>query len=100
RILAGDAYAALGDTERAVEAYEGVLTSYRVNWRDSDTWAPLIPLAHERLGGAYMALADTAQAVEHLSALAKIWKDADPELQQRVSAARDRAAELQANGGN
>ncbi|MBT8478465.1 MAG: protein kinase, partial [Gemmatimonadetes bacterium] len=41
RILAGDAYAALGDTERAVEAYEGVLTSYRVNWRDSDTWAPL-----------------------------------------------------------
>ena len=94
RILTGDSYAALGETERAVETYEGLLTSYRVNWRDSDLWAVLLPLAHERLGSSYLALADTARAVQHLEAFAEMWKDADPELQPRVTAARERAAEL------
>jgi hypothetical protein len=84
----------LGETERAVETYEGLLTSYRVNWRDSDLWAVLLPLAHERLGSSYLALAHTARAVQHLEAFAEMWKDADPELQPRVTAARERAAEL------
>lgn len=96
RILEGDAYAALGRTDPAIEKYEGLLTSYRVNWRDSDGWAPLIPLAHERLGSTYLALADTARAVEHLTAFAEMWEDADPELQPRVAAAGERAAALTA----
>ena len=100
RLLTGDTYAALGRPERAVETYEGMLTSYRVNWRDSDLWAGLLPLAHERLGSTYLALADTARAVEHLAAFAEMWEDADPELQPRVTAARERAAELTAPGGN
>ncbi len=94
RILEGDAYAALGQTDRAIEKYEGLLTSYRVSWRDSDIWAPLIPLAHERLGAALLVQADTAGAVRHLAAFAEMWDDADPELQPRVTAARERAAEL------
>ena len=96
RILTGDSYAALGMTERAVETYEGLLSSYRVNWRDSDSWAVLLPLAHERLGSAYLALADTVRAIEHLEAFAVMWDDADPELQPRVAAAREQAAELSA----
>jgi len=96
RILTGDSYAALGKTERAVETYEGLLTSYRVNWRDSDLWAVLLPLAHERLGSSYLALADTARAVEHLEAFALMWNDADRELHPRVVAAREQAAELSA----
>jgi len=73
-----------------------LLSSYRVNWRDSDSWAVLLPLAHERLGSAYLALADTVRAIEHLEALAVMWDDADPELQPRVAVARERAAELSA----
>jgi len=100
RVLTGDSYAALGMTERAVENYEGLLTSYRVNWRDSDLWAVLLPLAHERLGSTYLTLADTARAVEHLEAFAEMWEDADPELQQRVVAARNQGVELSAASGN
>lgn len=91
RFLAGDAYAALGRQDDAVAKYEGLLTSYRVHWRDADLWAPLLPLAHERSGEAYLALADTARAVEHLEAFAEMWEDADPELQPRVAAAREQA---------
>ncbi len=98
RLLAGDAYAALGRRDEAVAKYEGLLTSYRVHWRDADLWAPLLPLAHERMGEAYLALADTARAVEHLEAFAEMWQDADPELQPRVVAAREQALLL--SGGD
>ena len=96
RFLAGEAYTALDRQGEAAAIYTGLLSSYRVHWRDSDWWAPLLPLAHERLGSTYMALADTAQAVEHLLAFAAMWEDADRELQPRVTAARDRAATLMA----
>ena len=96
RVLTGDAHRAMGRMDRAVEAYEGVLTSYRVNWRDSDTWAALIPVAHERLGGAYLAMADTARAIAHLTTFAELWNEADPELRPRVAAAREQAARLSA----
>ncbi|MGB5525354.1 MAG: hypothetical protein WBN79_00660, partial [Gemmatimonadota bacterium] len=59
-----------------------------------------LPLAHERLGSTYLTLADTARAVEHLEAFAEMWEDADPELQQRVVAARNQAVELSAASGN
>jgi tetratricopeptide (TPR) repeat protein len=91
RLLAGDAYAALGRQDEAVAKYEGLLTSYRVHWRDVDLWAPLLPLAHERLGETYLAMADTAKATEHLLAFARMWEDADPELQPRVAAATEQA---------
>ncbi len=100
RLLTGDAHAALGQWEQAAEAYERLLSSYRVHWRDIDSWATLLPLAHERLGETYLALADTARAVQHLEAFAEMWRDADPELQPRVTAARDRAAQLAAGLGN
>jgi serine/threonine-protein kinase len=91
RLLAGDAYAALGRQDEAVAEYEGLLTSYRVHWRDAYLWAALLPLAHERLGETYLAMADTAKAIEHLLAFSRMWEDADPELQPRVSAAREQA---------
>jgi len=100
RLLTGDAFAALGQWEQAAEAYERLVSSYRVQWRDADSWAPLLPLAHERLGNTYVMLADTTRAVQHLEALAEMWKDADPELQPRVAAARARAAELKAAIGS
>ena len=92
-------YAELGQWDQAVAAYERLASSYRVNWLDADVWAQLLPLAHERLGNAYVVLADTARAVEHLEEFAEMWREADPELLPRVTAARDRAAELRAAGG-
>jgi len=98
RFLAGDAYAALGRQDEAVAKYEGLLTSYRVHWRDADLWAPLLPLAHERLAETYLAMADTAKATEHLMAFATMWEEADPELQARVAAATEQARLL--SGGD
>ena len=89
RLIVGDANAELGRWDAAAAAY-------LVNWRDADLWAQLLPLAHERLGETYLALADTARAVEHLTAFAEMWKEADPGLQPRVDAARERAADLAA----
>jgi hypothetical protein len=56
----------------------------------------LLPLAHERLGSSYLALADTVRAVEHREAFALMWNDAGRELRPRVVAAREQAAELSA----
>ncbi|MFC1531261.1 protein kinase [Gemmatimonadota bacterium] len=91
RFLAGDAYAALGRQDEAVAKYEGLLSSYGVHWRDADQWASLLPLAHERLGENYLAMADTARAIEHLLAFSRMWQEADLELQPRVAAAREKA---------
>jgi tRNA A-37 threonylcarbamoyl transferase component Bud32/tetratricopeptide (TPR) repeat protein len=44
----------------------------------------------ERIAQLYDARGDTAKAVEHYRDFIELWKDADPELQPRVKAARDR----------
>jgi tetratricopeptide (TPR) repeat protein len=52
---------------------------------------------HERLGALYDATGNRANAVTHLESFVALWKDADPELQLRVSAARNRLAQLKAS---
>ncbi|MBT8398639.1 MAG: tetratricopeptide repeat protein [Gemmatimonadetes bacterium] len=51
-------------------------------------------MAHERLGKVLEALGEPAKAAEHSAIFADYWADADPELQPRVRAARDRADAL------
>jgi hypothetical protein len=41
-----------------------------------------------RVGSVYLALGDTAAALQHLAAFAELWNDADEDLQPRVEAAR------------
>jgi hypothetical protein len=43
---------------------------------------------HERLGYLYEQRGDTAKAIYYYGKLVDLWKDADPELQPRVEAAR------------
>jgi tetratricopeptide (TPR) repeat protein len=96
RILAGDAYAALGRLEEAVAQYTSALSSYELNFGEDALWAPLLPYAHRRLGDVYLALGDTTAAIEHISAFADMWRDADPDLQPLVEEARAAVETLEA----
>jgi len=94
QLLLGDAYAALGRLPEAADQYDSMTTSYLLFWQDSWSEAPLRPLAHERLGAVYVAMGDTISAIQHLAEFVDLWKDADPELQPRVEAARRAIAAL------
>ncbi|MGD2216973.1 MAG: hypothetical protein PVJ64_09455, partial [Gemmatimonadales bacterium] len=50
--------------------------------------------AHERLGSLYLEAGDTVAAARHLAEFVELWRDADPELQPRVEAARRLLAQL------
>jgi tetratricopeptide (TPR) repeat protein len=52
------------------------------------------PYAHERLGQLYEAKGNAAKAAEHYQKFIDLWKNADPELQPRVSEAKRRLAKL------
>ncbi len=97
-LLLGDTYAALGRLEDAVVQYDSLTSSYRMNFMDFGAHAPLLPLAHERLGSVYLQLGDTVSAVRHLAAFAEMWQDADDELQPRVESARQTLARLAGEG--
>ncbi len=94
KLLLADTFAALGRWADAAVHYDSVVGTYRLNYTDVGEYGPILPLAHERAGAAYLALGDTATAVEHLNAFVNLWRDADPELQPIVRRARSRLADL------
>ena len=67
-------------------------STYRLNYQDVWTYAPILPLAHERAAGAYLAVGDTVSAVAHLASFIDLWKDAEPSLQPLVTDATRRLA--------
>jgi tetratricopeptide (TPR) repeat protein len=93
--LLAEARAARGDLRGAVEAYRELTGTRFLNARDTHLHGALRPLAHERLGGLYLSLGDTAAAVEQLRAFTEMWRDADPALRPRVERARTRLAALE-----
>jgi tetratricopeptide (TPR) repeat protein len=56
--------------------------------------ATFTPNTYERLAALYERVGNRAKAVEYSSKFADLWKNADPELQPRVAAARARIARL------
>jgi tetratricopeptide (TPR) repeat protein len=56
--------------------------------------ATVAPGAHERLGQLYEAKGQNDKAAEHYRRFIDLWKNADPELQPRVAAAKARLAKL------
>ena len=50
--------------------------------------------AHKRLAELYDARSDRQNAASHYAAFIDLWKDADPELQPKVTAARERLLSL------
>jgi eukaryotic-like serine/threonine-protein kinase len=54
--------------------------------------------AYERLGVLYESKGDRQRAAHYTARLVELWKDADPELQPRVTAARQRLTQLRTPG--
>jgi len=54
--------------------------------------------SHKRLGELYDGKGNTAKALENYEKFVDLWKDADPELQPKVKAARARIEELKKRG--
>jgi tetratricopeptide (TPR) repeat protein len=87
--LLAHAYEIAGQPDSAIAAYERYLsTPYLWRARD-DAWH--LPRAHDRLAALYEEGGDPSMAAEHFAQLARLWDEADEELQARVERARDRA---------
>jgi eukaryotic-like serine/threonine-protein kinase len=88
------AFDAANQPDSAITQYEKAVTTPDF-LRSDETMDPMsLPAIHERLGQLYEAKGNTAKAVEHYRAFIELWKNADPELQPRVAAARRRVLEL------
>jgi DNA-binding SARP family transcriptional activator len=50
--------------------------------------------AHKRLGELYEAKGDTKRAAAHYASFVELWKNADPDLQPKVTEVRARLERL------
>jgi hypothetical protein len=90
------AYEITGEPDSATAMYERYVTTPWVRRvlarRVSSPFSCIdpywLPVSYERLGDLYEQRADTAKAILYYGKLIDLWKDADPELQPRVEAAR------------
>ena len=88
----GWAYELAAEPDSAIAVYERYVTAPFLNRLFSD---PLYLVStYERLGALYEERGDADTAINYYAKLAELWKDADPELQPRVEAARRAIAAL------
>jgi tetratricopeptide (TPR) repeat protein len=80
---------AIAEFERYVNAPDVLLVSRR----------DYLAGSFKRLGELYAAKGNTAKAIENYQQFIDLWKDADPELQPAVRAARAKIEELKRKGG-
>jgi len=81
------AYDQAGQADSALATYERYVTMpWLIRFGFADSW--WLAFAYERLGDLYEQRADTARAILYYGKFVDLWKDADPELQPRVEAAR------------
>jgi tetratricopeptide (TPR) repeat protein len=88
------AYDAAAQPDSAIANFERYLST--PFWlKGQQALDPLnVPLIRERLGQLYEAKGDAQKAAENYARFVELWKNADPELQPRVKAAKDRLAKL------
>ena len=91
-----EAHARAGEPGLAVEEYERARS---ISGEVRIWFGPKRILGQERLARLYDELGEVERAVEHYRSFADAWADADPELQDRVGAARARLEELAATAG-
>ena len=86
----GRVFDAAGQADSAIVQYERYLaTPYWL--KPLRQFDPIrVPYIHERLGHLYEAVGNQQKAAENLAAFVALWKNADPELQPRVAAAREK----------
>jgi tetratricopeptide (TPR) repeat protein len=94
RFLLGQVYVALNRPQEAAAEFESLTTTRGLNYQDNRLHGAVRPLAHEQLGPLYLALGDTTSAMRHMAAFVELWEDADPDLQPRVEAVRERLESL------
>jgi tetratricopeptide (TPR) repeat protein len=86
---------ASGQTDSAIAQFELVLNTPQYNgWAQVGPGSVRSAIAHERLGWLYDAKGDTAKAVANFAKFLEWWDRADPELQPRVDAVRERLRKL------
>jgi tetratricopeptide (TPR) repeat protein len=86
--LADQPDSATAEFERYIAAPDVFLTTQR----------NFLAGSHKRLGELYDAKGNAPKALEHYEKFVDLWKDADPELQAKVRAARTRIEELRRKG--
>jgi tetratricopeptide (TPR) repeat protein len=86
------AYDLDGKPDSAITNYERFLNTPMLERTGID--GAFLPAVHKRLGELYEAKGQRDKAVQHYRAFIELWKDADPELQPRVTDARQRVAAL------
>ncbi|MEA3246314.1 MAG: protein kinase [Gemmatimonadota bacterium] len=94
------AFDAAGMPDSAIVMYEKYLATPFWLKATAELDPVRVPAIRERLGQLYEAAGNTAKAAEHYRAFIELWKNADPELQPRVQAARARLAKLSAVEGS
>jgi DNA-binding SARP family transcriptional activator/Tfp pilus assembly protein PilF/TolB-like protein len=94
--LLGRAYDLAGQSDSALAIYERYTATpemARVHPDSYGNWLSLkdpywLPLIYDGLAALYEQNGNTEKALEYYAKLVELWKDADPELQPRVAAAR------------
>jgi hypothetical protein len=90
----GRAYDQANIPDSAIASYERYIAT-PFAWRSDRPLDPILLAGmHERLAELYEARGDRARAAPHYARFIAMWKDADPELQPRVTQARRRLAQL------
>jgi eukaryotic-like serine/threonine-protein kinase len=84
-------YERAGDTERALAAYREMIETWD-NHRIEYGYEQ--PRALRRLAELYEAQGERAKAATYYARFIDLWRDADPDLQPQVRAARERLAQL------
>jgi tetratricopeptide (TPR) repeat protein len=82
----GLAYERAGEADSALAVYERYVNTPLMFRVYSDMC--YLPAAYERLGALHEQRGNRAMAISYYGKFAELWKDADPEFQPRVEAAR------------
>jgi tetratricopeptide (TPR) repeat protein len=90
--MLGRAYDLDGKADSAVASYQRYLNTPVLERTVVD--AAFLPAVHKRLGELYEAKGQHDKALAHYHVFLDLWKDADPELQPKVTDAKQRVAAL------
>jgi eukaryotic-like serine/threonine-protein kinase len=90
--MAGHAYDLAGKPDSAIVMFNKYLAGYFVGRQGADAF--YLAGAHKRLGELYEAKGDRQQAISHYTKFVELWKDADPQLQPKVTEVKAKIARL------
>ena len=83
--------------DSAIATYERYVAATYPDQFASD--ARELARTYKQLGELYEAKGDTKRAIQRYGDFVELWKDADPELQPKVTEVRERIVRLQKKSG-